>query len=204
MSYSFETVSRFEKQVARFFGAPHGIAVDSATHGIELSMRYLGERSFKCPTHTYLSIPFLKDKLNIDRYWVDDEWADYYYLTPDIIDAAVLWQKNSYVPKKFMSISFQYQKHLSVGRGGMILTDNEPAAIQLKKMVYDGRIPGIPWREQNIDTVGYHYYMTPETAGAGLYKIERAIDTEPRKWSWLDYPNLTEMEIFKHRVIEVL
>jgi len=58
-----------------------------------------------------------------------------YYVTDAVIDAAVLWKKDSYIPGTFMSLSFQYQKHLSLGRGGMILTDNKEAAIQLKKNV---------------------------------------------------------------------
>jgi dTDP-4-amino-4,6-dideoxygalactose transaminase len=96
-----------------------------------------------------------------------------------------------------MSISFQYQKHLSLGRGGIILTDNEEASIQLKKMSYDGRLPNIPWREQNIDTMGYHYYMTPETAQMGLDKLPQAIIKEPRQWEVSDWPDLSQMEIFK-------
>ena len=38
-------------------------------------------------------------------------------------------------------------------------------------MSYDGRLPDVPWREQNISSVGYHYYMTPETAQLGLEKL---------------------------------
>ena len=79
----------------------------------------------------------------------------------------------------------------------MILTDSQQAATELKKMSYDGRLPGIPWREQNIQSMGYHYYMTPETAELGLSKLQDAIDTEPRDWSLEDWPDLTEMEIFK-------
>lgn len=96
-----------------------------------------------------------------------------------------------------MSISFQYQKHLSLGRGGVILTDNLDAATQLKKMSYDGRLPDIPWRNQNIDTYGYHYYMTPETANLGLEKLQKAIETPPKQWVVTDWPDLTQMNIFK-------
>ena len=49
-----------------------------------------------------------------------------------------------------------YRKHLSLGRGGIILTDDKESANILKKMSYDGRLPDVPWREQNIDTMGYH------------------------------------------------
>ena len=49
-----------------------------------------------------------------------------------------------------MSISFQFRKHLSLGRGGVILTDDKDAALELKKMSYDGRHPDYSWSEQNI------------------------------------------------------
>ena len=45
----------------------------------------------------------------------------------------------------------------------MILTDDLNASIQLKKMSHDGRNPDVPWREQNINTIGYHYNMTPRS-----------------------------------------
>jgi hypothetical protein len=75
--------------------------------------------------------------------------------------------------------------------------DNESDYISLKKMSYDGRLPNIPWRDQDIDIVGFHYYMTPETAQLGLNKLQTAIDTPPRQWVVTDWPDLTEMQIFK-------
>ena len=193
---NFESVTNFEKEVAKFFGSPFAIAVDSCTHGIELALRYTGEKEILVPKRTYLSIPFLANKMGLDLFWKDEQWVDYYYLTHNIIDAAVLWKKDSYIPETFMGLSFQFQKHLSLGRGGMLLTDNEEAAIQIKKMSYDGRLPNIPWRDQNIDTYGYHYYMAPETAENGLNKLPKAIETEPKQWVVTDWPDLTEMKIF--------
>lgn len=191
-------IEQFENKIAEFFGSPFGIAVDSCTHGIELCLRYNKVNHICCKKHTYLSVPFLATKLNISLAWsAEDEWNEYYWLTENIIDAAVLWRKNSYIPGTFMSVSFQYQKHLSLGRGGMILCDNKEAAIELKKMSYDGRMPGIPWRQQNIQSIGYHYYMTPETAELGLQKLPEAIKTKPRQWTIEDWPDLTKMSIFK-------
>ena len=98
-----------------------------------------------------------------------------------------------------LCVSFQFQKHLSLGRGGIILTNNKLSAIELKKMSYDGRIPNIPWRDQDIKTIGYHYYMAPETAQIGLDKLDKAINTKPKKWSINDWPDLTKMEVFKEQ-----
>lgn len=192
-----DVVEEFEQKVAEFFGAPFGVAVDCCTHGIELCLRYQNAKHLSVPKHTYLSIPFLSKKLNIPMEWVDNNWKDYYLLTENVIDAAVLWKRNSYIVGTFMCISFQYQKHLSLGRGGIILTGNKYAATELKKMSYDGRLPNIPWREQNISSVGYHYYMTPEIAQLGLSKLYDAINTPPRQWKLEDWPDLTQMNIFK-------
>ena len=96
-----------------------------------------------------------------------------------------------------MCLSFQFQKHLSLGRGGMILFDDKNSVDILKKMSYDGRVPNIPWREQNIDMIGYHYYMTPETAQIGIDKLPDAIERTPRQWVWEDWPDLRNMEVFK-------
>ena len=194
---NFQAVTEFENKLAQFFGSPYAIAIDCCTHGVELSLRYTKAQVIEVPKHTYLSIPFLAHKLNIELKWKDDNWRDYYYLTDTVIDAAVLWKKDSYIPGTYMNISFQYQKHLSLGRGGVILTDNKIAAEELKKMSYDGRLPNVPWREQNITSMGYHYYMTPETAQLGLSKLENAINSQPRQWVTEDWPDLTNMKIFK-------
>ncbi len=193
----FSVVTEFEKKIADFFGAPYAVAVDSCTHGLELCLRYYGNKSIDVPCNTYLSIPMLANKLNLQIDWFKLPWEKLYYITNRVVDAATLWEAGSYRDHTFMCLSFQHQKHLSLGRGGMILCPDEASAEQLKKMSYDGRLPGIPWREQDIDTQGYHYYMTPETAQLGLDKLQAAIDTPPRIWTWEDYPDLTQMKIFK-------
>ena len=40
------------------------------------------------------------------------------------------------------------------------------------------------WREQNIKSMGYHYYMTPETAEVGLSKLSEAIKRKPKKMEY--------------------
>ena len=196
---SFESIKIFENKIAEFFGSPYAVAVDCCTHGIELCLRYNNISYINCPTRTYISVPFLSKKLGIQLFWRDEEWKDYYYLTKDftpVIDAAVLWKKDSYIPDTFMCLSFQFKKHLALGRGGCILTDNKEAALELKKMSYDGRHPDIPWREQDIETMGYHYYMTPETAELGLKKLPNAIKNKPTQWTINDWPDVSKMKVF--------
>lgn len=192
----FTTVTQFENRIAEFFGAPFAVAVDSCTHGLELCLRYKKAKDIECPTNTYLSVPMLANKLGIKLNWIGHQWREFYFIYPQIMDAATIWRKDCYAVNTFMAISFQHQKHLSLSRGGMILCDNKETADQLKKMSYDGRLPGIPWREQDIDTMGYHYYMTPETAAMGLSKLDAAIATPAKVWDSTMYPDVSKFKVF--------
>jgi len=194
----FDKVSEFEKKISNFFGSPYAVATDCCTHAMELCLRYEGYNNIIIPTHTYISVPFVCEKINLTWKFKYQEWEDYYYLgNTNIIDAAVYWKKNGYIENTYMCLSFQFKKHLSLGRGGAILLQNKKDYDILKKMSYDGRSHNQPWMEQNIDFVGYHYYMTPETAKLGLEKLPNAIQSNPKKWSYENYPNLRSMKVFK-------
>ena len=191
-------VDHFEKIVAEYYKAPYAIATDCCTHAIELCLRLTEPVYVKCPNHTYLSIPMTFSKLKLQWDFTDEKWHDYYTITnTNIIDAAVYWKKNGYIRNTLMCLSFQYKKHLSLGRGGMILTDDKETALQLKKMSYDGRLPNIPWAEQDVDMLGYHYYMTPETAQLGIQRLEEVKHKQAKHWSYLDYPDISKMKVFK-------
>jgi hypothetical protein len=195
---SFGVVKEFEDKISEFYGAPYAVAVDCCTHAIELCLRYTKPPRVTFPNRTYISIPFLGDKLGIDWDWDTSKWEDSYTIgDTNIVDAAVLWREGGYAPGTLMCLSFQFQKHLSLGRGGMILTDDKEIAEELKKMSYDGRVPDKPWRDQDISSMGYHYYMTPETAQRGLDKLEEAKERTPVQWVWSDWPDLSEMSVFK-------
>jgi len=196
----FEKVNEFEKVIADYFGAPYAIATDCCTHGLELSLIYAEANKITIPEHTYLSVPMTAVKLRLDWEWKQEYWRDYYNIgNTNVIDAAVLWKHNSYVPGSFMCISFQYRKHLNLGKGGMILTDDKAAYEDLVKLSYDGRSRDKPWAQQSVETIGYHYYMTPETAMLGLEKFPQVRDSMPKTWGWENYPNLQTMPVFMLR-----
>jgi dTDP-4-amino-4,6-dideoxygalactose transaminase len=194
----FEHIKEFEKEIAKFYGSPYAVATDCCTHAIELCLRHGDYNNITIPTHTYISVPFTLEKLNLKWKFKYQEWEDFYYLgNTNIIDAAVYWKQNGYIQNTYMCLSFQYKKHLSLGRGGAILLQNKEDYDILKKMSYDGRSPNAPWMKQNIDTIGYHYYMTPEIAKLGLEKIPKAVKDNPKKWSYRNYPDLSLNNIFK-------
>jgi hypothetical protein len=136
--------------------------------------------------------------LGLDWHFVDQVWQNYYYLHGSkIVDAAVFFEKNGYIDGTYMCLSFQFKKTLSLGRGGAILCDDEKDYEALKRMSHDGRTDVHPWKEQNIKSMGYHYYMTPETATLGSQKLKNAV-AKPSQGSG-DYPYLPGMAIFKNR-----
>lgn len=192
-----DCVGQFEKRLSDFFGSRYAVAVDSCTHAVELCLRYLKSDNVTCPIYTYPSIPFTFMKLDLDWKFDASPWKGYYYIgnTP-IIDAATFWQQNGYIRNTFMCLSFQYKKHLNLCRGGAILLDDEESYKTLKMMSHDGRLPGVPWKEQNISMMGFHYYMPIETAELGLKKIDDAIKTPSRIWTSEEYPDLRSMRIF--------
>ena len=70
---NFNVVSEFENRISNFFGSKYAIAVDSCTHGIELCLRYTKEKKINVPKRTYLSVPFLAEKMGLKREWRDEE-----------------------------------------------------------------------------------------------------------------------------------
>ena len=194
-----KSVKEFEVLIANYYGAKYAVAVDCCTHAIELCLRvYKPHSSVNCPRHTYLSVPMTFEKLNLPWEFFDVHWKDYYYIgNTNIIDAAVYWRRNGYIPGSMMCLSFQYRKHLNLNRGGMILLDNEEQYELLRRMRYDGRTDDKPWAEQDVETMGYHYYMTPETAQLGLQRFQEVVDVNPLRWTYKDYPDLRAMSVFK-------
>lgn len=193
----FEHVENFERKLAKFYNAPYAIATDSCTHAIELCLRYKNYNNISIPNNTYISVPFTLQKLNLNWNFFYHKWKEFYYLNnTHIIDAAVYWKENGYIKNTFMCLSFQYRKHLNLGRGGAILLQNKEDYHILKKMSYDGRDLSKPWAEQDITIIGYHYYMTPETAQIGIEKLDLCKKNPYIKWSYIDYPDLTKMSVF--------
>tara|TARA_R100001591_G_scaffold59176_1_gene69037 strand:- start:876 stop:1472 length:597 start_codon:yes stop_codon:yes gene_type:complete len=195
-------IEKFEYDLAKYFNSPFAVCTDSCTHAIELCLRLVRPTlKITVPARTYISVPFTLIKLSLDWQFKDIDWENYYYLNgTNIIDAAVYFQKDSYVKNSLMCLSFQHKKALSLGRGGAILCSKKQDYDLLKRMAWDGRDHTKLWKEQDIDVVGYHYYMTPETAKLGSKKLKDVIPKAKQGSS--DYPYLPEMKVFKQKTLK--
>ena len=195
---SFQKLFEFEKLVAEYFNAPYAVATDCCTHALELCLHLKKYEDITIPANTYVSIPFMLEKRGL-QYSVDVvEWEQYYYITNDIIDAAVYWKKYGYVPGTKMCLSFHFKKHINMGRGGMILLDNEEDYLRLQKMRYDGRsiYDGVMHKDEDISEIGFHYYMTPEMAEVGIDIFNEKKDMPNKKVTYKDYMDFRRFSYF--------
>ena len=91
---SFKVIEEFENKIAKFFGSPYAVAVDCCTHGIELCLRQQNIKCITVPKRTYISVPFLANKLGIELRWKNEHWEDYYKI------GGTNGGTNKYVPSK--------------------------------------------------------------------------------------------------------
>ncbi len=193
----FDKILAFETALARFTGAPYVVMTDCCTHAIELCLRYDQVQTCKFTPYTYLSVPMTMHKLGIKYQYLDHAWqrwvGEYQFLDTRIWDSARRLEKDMYRPGQMQCVSFGHDKPLSIGRGGAILLDDEPAYYALLRMRYDGRDLTIkPWIEQKEFRVGYHYRPTIEEAESGLELLKQYTSQPPRE---IVYPDCRQISI---------
>lgn len=201
-------VGDFEQRVADWAGAKYGVATDSCTSAIFLSLQY---RRFsgdyggsftrvEIPKHTYVSVPCQIKYTGWLPKFVDDDWIGEYELKPmNIWDSALRFKKGMY-HGGLQCISFHIKKLLPIGRGGMVLTDDIDARDWLRKARFDGRNP-VPLLEDDFTMLGWNCYMTPEQAARGIQLFEVMRQKYPDGMDDLvvseqGYPDLSRYKIY--------
>ena len=164
----FKIVEMFEETVADYTGAPYAVSVDSSTNALFLCCKYLQVDTVTIPARTYLSVPQSIIHAGGNLLFSEKDWKGIYQLEPyPIYDSAKRLTSGMYIPGSFMTLSFHIKKHLKMGKGGMILTDNKEAAEWFLRARYEGRSK-VKYHEDNIEICGWNMYMTPEQAARGL------------------------------------
>jgi len=197
----YDVVSEFEARVAEYAGAAYGVACDSCTDAIYLSLLYRQlDAPFAyawLPRRTYVGVAYSVINSGSACRFDDTQWSGAYEVSPhDIIDSARRFRRGMYQPDTLYCLSFHWGKHLPVGRGGMILTDDAEAARVLRLMRFDGRTAGVKPADDNYIYPSIHSYMTPELAARGLMLMNYAKDDNPDLPN-SDYPDLSKYPIFQ-------
>lgn len=203
----YKIVRMFEEEIALYTGAKYAVSVDSCTNALFLASKYLEVKEVTIPSKTYLSVPMSIIHAGgtpvFDKREMTNHWTGLYQLKPyPIYDAAKRLTSNMYIPDSYMCLSFHIKKLLPIGKGGMILTDNEDAMKWFKKARYEGRSEKF-YKEDSITSLGWNMYMTPQEAAVGLCLMQNYPKHNTDLGEINGYRDLTEFPVFSdYRVIE--
>ena len=198
----FKIVRMFEEEIAEYAGSKYAVSVDSCTNALFLCCKYLDVKEVTIPCKTYLSVPMSiihsGAEVVFNKAPTTNHWNGVYQLKPyPIYDSAKRLTSNMYIKDSFMCLSFHIKKQLPIGKGGMILTDDADAVDWFKRARYEGRSE-VYYKEDNVKTLGWNMYMTPQEAATGLALFQNYpdhnIDLEEKN----GYRDLTEFEVFKN------
>jgi dTDP-4-amino-4,6-dideoxygalactose transaminase len=191
-------IRAFEESVADFSGSRYAVAVDTCTAALFLCCRYLNVKDVVIPAHTFVGVPMAVFHAGGRITFDHREWHGAYDLRPyPIWDSACRFQRGMYKAGSLWCLSFQYRKHVPIGRGGMILTDDAEACAWLRKARFFGRCEK-PIDAAHPEFIGWSMYMEPERAARGLSLLSGIADSMPDLS--FAYPDLSEMDVFKKQV----
>lgn len=196
---AFEVVRKFEKVVSEYAGSKYGVALDSCTNAVFLSLLYCDVKGKEViiPARTYPSIPCSIIHAGGKVKFENVKWKGIYRLRPfPIIDGAKRFARGMYEKGTFHCLSFHIRKHLDIGRGGMILTDDKEAYDWFKLARFDGRSE-CNLKYDNFEVLGWNFYMIPEQASRGLWLMMSMPDHNDDLIENPDYPDLSKFEIYR-------
>ncbi len=179
MSNAYDVVRQFEQAICDYTGAPYAVAVESCSAALFLSCLHEKVKNMPevfIPSITYPSVPCAVINAGGRVRFTKQEWqwqGCYFLTATKIVDSAKYLERNMYPPYQgsLMCLSFHGKKHIKIGRGGMILTDNLCAYKTLQWMRFDGRHEtALP--TDTLAGIGHNAYMTPEQAARGLEQLQ--------------------------------
>ncbi|HCX24791.1 MAG TPA: hypothetical protein DHN29_22945 [Cytophagales bacterium] len=196
----YKIVKMFEEELSDYTGAPYLVTVDSCTNALFLCCKYLNVEEVTIPSKTYLSVPMsvmhAGGSVRFDKREMANHWEGIYKLEPyEIYDSAKRLTSNMYIPGSFMCLSFHMKKHLNIGKGGAILTDNKEAYEWFKKARYEGRSEKF-YKEDSVNQLGWNMYMTPQEAAQGLCLMQNYPKHKEDQQEKGGYRDLTEFPVF--------
>ncbi len=200
-----DAVTMFEEKVAAYAGSKYAVAVDNCTDAVMLCLEYYKRMEWiyvdyplMFPSRCYPSIPMIAKICGFKIEFDDYEWSGIYHLHPlKIIDGATRFTKDMYVRESYQCLSFQIKKRLPIGKGGMILTDNEDAVKWFRMASFEGRDLSVDQWSDNYTIMGWNMYMTPEDAARGILIMDQLPEVNEDTQNFEMYPDLSMQEIFK-------
>lgn len=207
----YKVTEDFEKMLAEYTGAPYAVTVDNQTNGLFLALYYerhvnksITSEYITIPSRTYPSVPCeiihagLKVKF---RPVVGKTIKGAYNLEgSNVWDSALSFTADMYKSGQHMCVSFTGPyKHFKLSKGGAILTDSHEAYLWFKRARYSGRRE-CSYHDDNLDMIGWNYYMMPELAARGMLLMGQFYNMDGSKKHNADlelpYPDLSKFEVY--------
>ena len=210
----YKITEAFESAVAKYTGAPYAVALDNCSSALFLSLVYTGVygKIVGCPNRTYMSVPcaiiHAGGKVRFVRVKGETITGAYCLLPTNVIDSSLRFTCNMYVPNHLMCLSFSGPyKHLKLGKGGMILTDDYSAYLWFKRARFSGRSE-CSYHDDVFTMTGWNFYMLPDIAARGLALMKQfyALDGTPirNKDICLPYPDLSTCRVYGESLVGIL
>jgi dTDP-4-amino-4,6-dideoxygalactose transaminase len=205
---------KFEQALAAYTGAPYAVAIDNGSNALFLALKYEGieGKEITIPARTYPSVPCEIIHAGGRVKFFDDIYTEggaihpilsgaYRLIGSHVIDSALRFTAGMYLPGMFMCLSFTGPyKHLKLGKGGAILSDDHDAYIWFKRARFSGRRER-SYHDDRFDMLGWNFYMMPEIAARGLLLMGQFYERDgtPKQNDDLElpYPDLSKFKVYK-------
>jgi len=205
----YDVTKNFEQSLCDYTGAKYCVTVDNQSNALFLALMYenIKGQTIKIPSRTYPSVPceiiHAGGKVEFDSEEGTTLKGAYQLYPTKVWDSALRFTTDMYVPNTHMCLSFTGPyKHLKLGKGGAILTDDYEAYKWFKRARYSGRNE-CSYHEDNLDMLGWNFYMMPELASRGLLLMNQFynFDGSPKhnKDLELPYPDLSKFDVYKQQ-----
>lgn len=206
MNPLYEPTRLFEEKIAEYTGAPYCVCVDNESNALFLALMYdnVKDKVIGVPNRTYMSVPceVIHAGAKVKFWKVKGKTIKgaYRLIGSRVIDSALSFTTDMFIMGSLMCCSFTGPyKHLKLGKGGCILTDNEDAYKWFKKARYSGR-DECSYHEDKFDMLGWNMYLLPEIAIKGLREMQQFYNLDGTKKEMPDlelpYPDLSKFPIY--------
>jgi dTDP-4-amino-4,6-dideoxygalactose transaminase len=211
MKTIYDVTDEFESQLTQYTGAKYVVTVDNMSNALFLALYYeknitksITADTITIPNRTYPSVPceIIHAGLKVGWNMVDGETLTgaYQLEGSNVWDSALTFTGDMYKPKSHMCVSFTGPyKHFKLSKGGAILTDNIKAYRWFKRARYSGRRE-CSYHEDNLDMLGWNFYMMPELAARGILLMNQFYNMDGTKKHnedlTLPYPDLSQFKIY--------
>jgi len=201
----YKVTEEFEEELAKYAGSKYAVTIDNLSNGLFLALMYEKVKGMEItiPSRTYPSVPceiiHAGAKVKFEPVEGTTLTGAYQLKPTNVWDSALAFTSNMYLSGTHMCVSFTGPyKHFKLSKGGAILTDNEDAYNWFKRARYSGRRE-CSYLEEDLDMLGWNFYMMPELAARGLllmsqfYKGGKPVHNKDLE---LPYPDLSKFEVY--------